>query len=254
MNSYTSITNITAMDTWLKSLDTTLLLSAIQSASRLVDHYARREFYVHYGTKRYVIRSIVVDVDDLLSVSTVKMINGTYEKILTTDEYTLGSWNDKAPYTWIALSAGVIGATLEITGWFGVGNLESSSPFASIGVTCTCDDSSTELNFTSASIAQGDMIRIDDEIMYVESVSETTTTVRRAQNGTTAAAHTNAVVLVPLYPSIVTSCTNYAALCMIRKIQNAGISAERLGDYSYTNDVDAFDFLEQALNTVRRFR
>lgn len=253
MNAYTSIANIRAIDATLINVNDDVLLNTAVSASRLVDHLARREFYVHYATKQYTIASYAVDIDDLLVVDSVKVINGDIETTLTSDDYELRTLNSRPPYTWIALKAKYSG-TIEITGWFGAGNLELQSPFVSLGVTCTCDASATELNFTSVSLARGDMIRIDDEIMRVDAVGSTSITVRRAQNGTTAAAHTNSVVLVPIYPDIVRSCTNYIAIALLRKIQSAGLSTERLGDYSYSSDADTLSFAEHALYSVRRMR
>lgn len=99
-NGYASLAEVKAALRITDTLDDSLLDTAIESASRLVDGYAGRNFYAN-GTATRIFTpetDIVCELDDLISVTGVKTsssLDGTFDVTWTTADYQLEPLNGK---------------------------------------------------------------------------------------------------------------------------------------------------------------
>jgi len=177
----------------------------LESASRHLDRRCHRYFYCWEGTRYYDGKPDHLIVDDLLSVTSVKLDltgDGVFEEAMAPyvaavyGDYILYPLN-KFPYTWLELSPdsdyGSFGSdkrAVEIVGVFGYGDGESATPYYASGQAVTNAPNFaagvTSLTMAStASMGAGMTLRIDAEQMYLETVTNATTVVViRGVNGT----------------------------------------------------------------------
>lgn len=142
-NGYATLSEVKAALRIQDSIDDSLLEMAIESASRLVDGYANRNFYNAGTAVRYYApeTSDFSYIDDLISISSLETsskLDGTYDRTWTATEYQLEPLNGKVdglsgwPYTSVRAvmppyspTAGVFFpsyqgvATIKITGVWG---------------------------------------------------------------------------------------------------------------------------------------
>lgn len=222
------------------------LLALLESSSRTVDRYVGRSrfgsgFGPRTGTNKYDIfewtNTLSLD-DDLLSLTSITALDGTAGASLgtlvaDTDYYKRGLGGDyDLPYREIVLHGqGQVGAF----GWgFQVATVVGSWGYqdvqASAGAIGTATSSTTSIAMTSGAAYAGQTLLVDSEQMYVTaSTGGTALTVKRAQNGTTAAVHAaSATATVYVYPSEVEDATLQVALRRW-KARDAGADASFAG-------------------------
>lgn len=202
MNAYVDLARVKDTRTGLNITGTSsdaLLLQMAEAASRSVDDYTGRRFYVQVATRYYDgsgrSHLLLPPGDDLLAVTSLKLDeNGdrTYELTLTSSDYYL--WPDNGlPKLRIDLDQ-VNGQRfrfarqrrlIEITGSWGYADDRQT-----IGalVSGAHNATTTTLTTTSATgMAIGLTLLIGSEQLYVTGGAGTTWTVERGVNGTTAA-------------------------------------------------------------------
>lgn len=135
-NGYATLAEVKAALRITDTIDDALLDTAVESASRLVDGYAGRNFYSAGTAVRYFTpnTAIVTEIDDLISISSLEVsgnLNGTYDQTWTSADYQLEPLNGKVdgltgwPYTSIrAVGNYVFGinigeASVKVTGVWG---------------------------------------------------------------------------------------------------------------------------------------
>jgi hypothetical protein len=204
------------------------LMVLLEAASRAVDVFCKRYFYVetrtHYfdGTGKALMLG-----RDLVTVTTLKVDengDGTYEQTMAATDYHLYPLNPSfsppsVAKNWIELSynsnfsgfACSIPKGVEIAGVWGYGDGYSTSPYKASTTTTNeeLDNSETGVDVVDGTkLAVGQTILVETEQMYIESISSNTLTVIRGVNGTTAAAHTTGkTVYIYQYPKPVTVAT-----------------------------------------------
>lgn len=217
MNLYGNLETLKTQPTITGLGDDTLLLAFLETASRMVDDYTQRRFFVElltrYFTPEYGDR-LRLDAG-LLSVTSIKSDEDgdrTYEVTWAATDYDLHPLNavrNQRPYTSILTApngartfpANLV-RSLEIVGTWGFWQDIISMTTLNEAL----DASETGIDVVSATnIKTGMTILVDSEQMYVESISSDTLTVKRGVNGTTAATHlTAAAVSTYSYPLPVT--------------------------------------------------
>lgn len=99
-NGYASLAEVKAALRITDTLDDSMLEMAIESASRLVDGYAGRNFYSAGSAVRYFTpdTSIVCEIDDLVSLTSLEVsadLDGTFDQTWTAADYQLEPLNGK---------------------------------------------------------------------------------------------------------------------------------------------------------------
>lgn len=134
-NGYATLAQVKAALRITDTVDDSLLEMAIESGSRAIDGYANRNFYAN-GTAVRVFTpsdSFMTEIDDLISVSTLKTKSDDdsgFDTTWTTDDYQLEPLNGRAdgittPYTNIRAVGDYLfsqfegEATVQITGVWG---------------------------------------------------------------------------------------------------------------------------------------
>jgi hypothetical protein len=182
--------------------DDAQLKAIIESASRLVDTYCGRKFYVETRTRYLTAGSpYLLEVPDLLSVTTLSTdsdLDRTYEETWAATDYDLLPFNaayesPPRPYNSIATSPlGDYSFPIGTRGVSVLGKWGFYEVLASIDTLGAAIASTTATTFTATSgtgYGAGQTIIVDSEQMHVQSVNGATVTVSRAANGTTAATH-----------------------------------------------------------------
>lgn len=187
-------------------------LGILESISRLLESKMERSdfgsgFGPRTGTNRYdgAGRNYLRLHDDLLSVTTIKILGATGDLTQTTlaadTDYYLLDGNDgygPAPYRKVLLhrqGVSAFGSGFRVTDIAGSWGHSDERYVSTTTVSSGLASDATATTFvTSASptIGVGNTLRIDSEQLYVTGLSSTTATVVRGANGTTAAVHANA--------------------------------------------------------------
>lgn len=227
-----------------------ILIGMIEDASRQVDQYCLRHFYVRIATKYLdVVEPRNVQIDDCLSISALTTDSegdGTFDgETFTqgeTGDYVL--WPDDA---WPKLAiVPAVDPTYSFTrraryikavGLWGYGDGASATPYTSTGLTGTLSDASdttiTASADASSTIYAGHTLLIESEQVYVTAVATTTITVERGINGTTAAAHTTAAMSRYKYPREVTRYVIECAKDLYIMRKTGDFQMEMIGQYQY---------------------
>lgn len=242
MNCYTTPTQIkNRLGLGVTTYDAQLL-RLCEQASRAVDRFCHRQFFIESGTRVfYPVAPWVLPVADVLSVSSLGVDtdeDGDVDTAWAAGDYRLEPAN-AYPKTRVypTVSGGrsfTESLPVRIVGVWGHGD-GSGSPFWSLGITLTATNgTTTSVSVSSAvPIEAGMTLLAGEEQMFVESLSGTTLTVRRAVNGTTGAAHTAAAASVAVYPPEL-AITLEGAICRLWNFRaRVGLRSERIGDYSY---------------------
>ena len=199
------------------------LLSLIREASADIDGAAGRKFAPYVTTQTYdapglgvweseslvrrVVsnRSLPIDTDDLLEVSTLTNGDGT---VITAAQYLLYPANVypkneirlkvSSGLAWQPDSAGDREQVISVVGVFGYHDDYAGSAWLGAGTLAGQIGSTTATTFafsSGAGLEPGMLLKIESEYLYVGQVAGTTATVERANNGSTAAAHTTGTAI-----------------------------------------------------------
>jgi hypothetical protein len=216
MNCYSDLTTIKSRLNIDSTDYDTDLLALLNAASRQIDRFCNRFFYVMSETRYFNGANSPIFLDDLLNVTTFKLDedgDGTYEETMATTDYVLYPLNSY-PKTYAMISsdsnygsfASGIKKGVEITGDFGYGDGKSATPYIDAG-TDVNEASGVTVTATTITVddgtkfGAGQTILIDSEQMYIKSISSNTLTVTREVNGTTATTHDdNSDIYIYQYP------------------------------------------------------
>jgi hypothetical protein len=100
-NGYCSLQEIKSALRITDNIDDSLLETAVESASRLVDGFAGRNFYSNGSATRYFTPedSIVCEIDDLISLTRLEVsadLDGVFDQIWAATDYQLEPLNGRA--------------------------------------------------------------------------------------------------------------------------------------------------------------
>lgn len=205
-NGYATLTDYKSYHT-ITSTDLTddaVINQLLEGASRLLDSKTGRKFYPTIETLKYDLPKtpILYVEDDLLELTT--LTNGDNTTISSAN-YFLHSPN-ATPYwgvelnttsniTWQANTNGNEKQVISILGLFGFRDKYSMQAWKTGGTLGAAMTDTTTLAFTMTAghtLSFGQILRIDNEILIVDTVSTNTITpTKRGDNGSTAATHLN---------------------------------------------------------------
>ncbi|MDD5510906.1 MAG: hypothetical protein PHI12_08850 [Dehalococcoidales bacterium] len=253
MNCYVPISDLKTALAITATTDDVVLRNIADSASRMIDRFTGRVFYVTSATKYFDGRTPLW-IPDCLSITTLKTDedgDATFENTFAETDYILyGPGEDDAlnryPRIRIELSmdsdyggfATGVKKGVQIIGTWGYGDGISATPYL-VDTTLSAAISSTSATTcavtAATNLSAGQTILIDSEQMFIQSISTTTLTVVRGVNGTTAATHSNGASLyIYQYPFDVWQACLALASAVYQNRSKQGLSSETLGDYSYT--------------------
>ena len=231
--------------------DDTVMRKMLESASRSIDQYCNRRFYVTSETKTFDGKTALW-VPDLLSITTLKTDlgnDGTFENTYATTDYILygGGLEDSLnvfPRTRIEINpsgnysgfASGYKVGVQIVGTWGYGDGISSTPYVS-DTTISEDLTSGEeaIDVTSVTnLSAGNTILIGSEQYYIYSIATLTLTVEAGVNGTTQATHSSgATIYIYQYPADIRQACIDLGVALYQNRSKKGLQSEKLGDYSY---------------------
>jgi len=253
INSYVSLENFKSTLGITSTTDDLIMRNTIEAATRSIESYTNRIFYVTNDTK-YFDGARTLWVPDLLTITTLKTDedgDATFENEFdTTDYFLYGVGLDdtlnRFPKIRIEINpngdynsfASGVKKGVEIAGEWGYGDGTAATPYEAV-TTLSADVTTTiitTVNVTSvANISVGHTIKIDDEQMYVQSIDTLALTVLRATNGSTAATHTAAATIyVYRYPADISQACLDLSTALYQNRARQGLQSERIGDYEYT--------------------
>ena len=232
--------------------DDTVMRKMLESASRSIDQYYNRRFYVTSETKTFD-GANTLWLPDLLSITTLKTDegnDGTFENTYATTDYILygGGLEDSLnvfPKTRIEINpsgnyssfASGYKVGVQIVGTWGYGNGISATPYI---IDTTTNEAisvaETAIDVTSVTnLSAGNTILVESEQMYIYSIATLTLTVEKGVNGTTDAAHDTAKsIYIYQYPADIRQACIDLGVALYQNRAKQGLQSERLGDYSYT--------------------
>lgn len=200
------------------------LRRALEGVSEQIDRWIDRTFRTVQGTRYYTaLDPFSVDVDDLLSVSAVRLDQSrdrSYNTTLTTSDYELEPWNApdlRRPYrTIVTAPNGSYRFDRARRGIQVVGTWGYWQDLVSVGarLSTTLDATSTSFALASSTTLQPQQtFLIGSEQIYIGDISGTTASVERGVNGTSATSHTTAeTIAVYRYPAPVMEACRLQAL------------------------------------------
>ena len=222
--------------------------AVLEWASRHVDGLCGRHFYIEQGT-RYFDTSDSSEhcwVDDCIDVTSLACDDDcdlSYGESWTEGEdFVLKPFN-----TWPKMEvwthpdgnysfAKLKRRYVKVVGAWGYGDGWRENPVDALGVNITASSSSaTSVTASTAGVVQAGMtLLVENEQMFVSAVSDTSCTVVRGVNGTTAAAHNAKSASRYAYPMGVNRTAIVLASEAWNKRESAGKANEGLGDYRVT--------------------
>lgn len=248
MNCYCSIADLKSALAITSTTDDTVMRKMIDSASRMIDKYCGRSFAVKSETRYFDAAPARLWINDLLSITTLKTDEDgdlDYDNTYATTDYILYPLNTY-PKIYIETSDdsdysgfGAGKKSVQIVGNWGYGDGISATPYLVDTTTNEAlDATETGVDVTAATnLSAGQTILVESEQMFIESITTSTLTVIRGVNGTTAATHDTAKPLyIYQYPYDVWNACLILSAAIYQNRNKAGISSERLGDYSYSLD------------------
>lgn len=239
------------------TVDDPRVLATLEAASRWIDRWCQRHFYVvsqtRYYTARYADRLILDDDEpDLLSVTSLKTDEDDdydYDYTWAASDYHLMPFNGfpkwelrvtaNGNYAFPSNERGV-----EITGMWGYGDGQSATPYEASGTTTSeeLDANETAVDLVDGSKVQvGQALLIGSEQIYVIDVSSNVATVKRGVNGTTAAIHaTGQTIYIYRYPDAVREACLLEAIRLYRR-KDAPFGVAGSGEFGQTGIVARTD-------------
>ena len=239
MNCYSTLTRIKSrLDITSTTYDTDLLM-LLNAASRAIDNYTMRFFYVLSATSttpRYYDGSASpwFIPDDILAITTLKTDedgDATFENSYTaTTDYHLYPLNSY-PKTWAKINSNgsyggfAAGAVrgIELIGTLGYGDGSDATPYTTSGATVTVA-TTTGTSVTASdgtAFAVGQTILAGTEQMYISAISSNTLTCTRGVNGTTAAIQDVATAYIYNYPDTIVEATLIQAMRWWKRKESA---------------------------------
>lgn len=214
----------------LVAADDAVLLDKLEVASRMVDDFCRRHFYIVSGTRYYSPASTgeFLCPDDILSLSAIygdKDNDRTWGDTWAASDYELYPFNEYPRWKILRRPDGdysfLIGnSRLKLVGEFGHGD-GSADPTRDSGTDTAeaLDATETGVDVVDGTkLKVGYTIKVESEQMYVTAVASNTATVERGVNGTTAATHTTGKdVRIYQYPNRIVQVTKIRALKLWRR-------------------------------------
>lgn len=262
MNLYSTLDALKAALNVTSTARDALYLQHIESASRRIEMYCGRVFWVGQATRYFNGRcGERTYIDDFCSLSTLAMdseLDGTFDGETWAEGTDWVAWPYNS-YPKMAVEIHVAGnysmlaarRYIKATGLFGYGDGLRATPWDALGLTATVGtDSGTMLTLSQDGlVSPGHTLVIGTEQVYVESVDTGTATVKRGVNGTTAAIHSAEPVYAVRYPASVERAAVTLAISGLSREPKAGMLTERIGDYSYTmaGEGNENDFMGRAL-------
>ena len=246
MNSYATLTQIKAELGISATTNDTTLLRMLEAASRMVDSFCNRFFYVSEGIK-YFDGACPLFISDLLSIDTSGFATDEdgdldYDNTLATTDYILYPLND-FPKIYIQLDpdssyggfGGSIRKGVKITGKWGYGDSISATPYKATAITGTVATAGgTTLTLSAdGTIEAGHTILCEIEQMYVTALGTLSATVKRGVNGTAGAIHSAKALSIYQYPDdIIQVCLMLSE--RLYGTRGRAFQSERIGDHTYT--------------------
>ncbi len=225
INTYASTDTLKLRAGITGSTQESLLWMALFGASRAVDRYCNRHFFVLNATRRFDIEYPGrVPVPDLAAVTAIREDanrDRVFELTLSSNQYLLYPLNASPDRPWGRPYSSVVADPDGTRPTFTVGRraLEIDGDW---GYRCVLQDTGADLNVgaplsstaTSVTVTNGSLIepgatlRIDLEQVFVRVVSGNVLTVERALNGTSAVTHADGTdVMAMTYPAAVSEAT-----------------------------------------------
>lgn len=275
VNAYASLSELKAILGISSTTDDVVMRKILEAASRTIENYTKRFFYVKSETRTFDGVSHPLFIDDLLSIDasglkTDEDANGSYEITFATGDYILYPLN-LYPKTWIDLTedsdrsefAGDVRNGVQIAGVWGYGDGTSATPYVTdttLNGAIVAGD--LTINVVSATnLSAGHTILIVDtttsnEQCYITSISSNALTVERGVNGTSAVAHaTGKQIYYYRYPRDVMQACLDLSVALYNLRGKRGLSSERLGDYSYSlSAVAASELTQSILSSIDGYR
>ena len=250
--SYATIADIKGALGITSTTDDTVMRKQAEAASRAIDNYCNRRFYVTSETKTFD-GATQLWVPDLLSITTLKTDegnDGTFENTYATTDYIKygGGWEDslnKLPYTRLEINpagnyasfASGYKVGVQIVGTWGYGDGISATPYitdTTISEDLTAGESAIDVTSVT-NLSAGNTILIGSEQYYIYSIATLTLTVEPGVNGTTQATHSSgATIYIYQYPADIRQACMDLSVAFYQNRARQGLQSERLGDYSYT--------------------
>lgn len=260
MNLYNTLTVIKSSLGITATTHDAKLFSYLEAASRMIDKFCNRFFYV-WERIEYFDGACPLFIKDLLSIDTSGFDTDEdgdldYDNTLATTDYILYPSN-AFPKTRVELTpnsnyggfGGSIRTGVRIEGNWGYGDGISATPYRLSGVlvTMVSPTATTGTVSTSGVIEPGHTIRVDTEQIFVAAVSGTSlSAIERNINGTTAVAHTATAASIYEYPKDIELACLTVAEGLFETRGNV-FKSERIGDYSYTLNGKALGEAEVAV-------
>ena len=217
------------------------LLGMLETASRWIDGYCDRHFFITHGERRFDgTGRVVLAVTDLVSVAEVRLRQGATGRWVG---WNSGDWlayplnvaptePGGRPYTRIVATAGGRRFPLSrggviISGAWGYGDVREDTGLQVSGAEGATGDTAITVAASddgpSVALSAGHTVQVGDEQMYVTAASADgegtiTLAVQRGVNGTTPATHgVGSGVSVYRYPAAVTEACLQQAACWWRE-------------------------------------
>ena len=270
---YATIADLKGVLGITSTTDDTTMRKITEAASRNIDSYCNRRFYVTSETKVFD-GAVILHVPDLLSITTLKTDegnDGTFENTFATSDYYLYGVGledtiNTVPKIRIEINpTGDYGSfaagyknSVQIVGTWGYGDGISATPYI-LDTTITEDLTAGEsaIDVTSVTnLSAGNVILIGSEQYYIYSISSLTLTVEPGVNGTTQATHSSgATIYIYQYPADIRQACIDLSVALYQNRAKQGLQSERLGDYSYSLSKDiGSGLLEMSIRGYRRMR
>lgn len=233
--------------------DDTVMRKMLEAASRSIEQYCNRRFYVTSETK-YFDGANTLWIPDLLSINasglkTDEDGDGTFENTFATTDYILyGAGLEDSlntyPKTRLEISvdsdyssfASGVKKGVQIAGVWGYGDGISATPYVAdttITEDLTAGESAIDVTAIT-NLSAGQVILIGSEQYYIYSISTLTLTVEPGVNGTTQATHSSgATIYIYQYPADIRQSCIDLSVAFYQNRAKQGLQSERLGDYSY---------------------
>ena len=262
MNLYATLAAMKAALNITTTAQDGVYLSHIEAASRRIDDYCGRVFYVAQGVRYFNGPcGVLAYVDDYCSLSALGMDSdrdGTFDGETWTEgadwvAYPYNTYPKFGIEIHVDGDYGFVKARryIKATGLWGYGDGLRATPWDLTTITATvASTDGTSLTLSADDVVSpGHTLLIEDEQVYVEAVGTLTATVRRGVNGTTGAIHSAAPVYVVRYPAAVERACVTLAISGAKRESKGGMLMERIGDYSYTmaSEANEKDFMQRAL-------
>ena len=217
MKSYCGLNTFKARLGITGASDDAQLHALLRAASQAVDNYCDRDFQARTETRYFDGMGDQLPIEDLLSVTTFKLDlnnDGVYEITMAATDYVLYPYSGRKifPKTEARIAsqgnyrrfADGVTKGVEIAGLWGYGTGITATPYATSGGTTNegLDATETGVDVSSGALFEvGQTVLVESEQMYITAISANTLTVRRGENGTTAATHDTAkTIYIYEYP------------------------------------------------------